>query len=453
VLREVQVPPGGGSDFATIVSSAVAEAPRTRASFDARDAKFALQYDSGHVLPFVADSLVVTPPDARIAYIGANPVLDGMLASLVAELDLGPLARARLEDYSTAAGELDRIADVFIVDFGFDASVGNVSLGIADSSEFAQARARLIRCFDAFRHLVELERARLEAGEHPRRFLLVNSSAVFWNAYVLAHLHCSQTTPHSRVRHATVKLQPNDDEATRAANVRSLRLIRWMARRDVGQGRLRVRLGETMEIADLDDYAGFGDGWAYPDREAVWTRGPRSELSIAVDVTTDRSYLLTLGFDAVGVDPGDSLRVDLLANGTHVTASQLPRVPTQPGQRRSRADYREVWQTLRRPIAKLVKKARALGVPGVDAAIQMARRLVGGQAGDPTLTWNVALPAHALVDGNVDLALVIEEPASWSDDKQRGLHLRSLTIAEMSRPKRLDGMHDTGRTTLRADHP
>lgn len=457
VLEEVQAHRGVRSDFATTVLSAAADAPPRRASFDARDAKFELGYDSCHVLPFVADSLIVSPPNARIAYIGTNSVLEQMLASLVAGLGLGgPLASARLED-STSANELDQIADVVIVDLGVDASVGDVSLddvslGSAHGPEFAKVRAGLIRSFDAFRQLVELERMRLESGEHPRRFLLVNSSAVFWNAYALAHLHCSQSTPHSRVRHATVKLQAHDDDATRAANVRALRLIRWIARRDVGQGRLRMRLGETLEIADIDDYAGFGDGWAYPDKTAMWTHGPRAELSIAFDETTESSCLLTLAFDAIGVHPSDSIRVDLVANGTRVAATEFPRVRKEPEHRRHVIDFRDVWRMLRKPLAKLVGEARAVGVPGVDAAVDMARRLAGVGAGDSTLTWNVALPAHALAEGKVDLALVIEEPVSWSDDQRRGLHLQSLTIGEKRRRRRLDEIRDSARATLPAHY-
>jgi len=452
-LEEVDARRGVESGFATAVLSAAAGVSLARPPFDARDAKFALGYDSGHVLAFVADSLMVSPPDAKIGYIGANSVLEGMLASLVAELDLGgPLLRTQLEGL-TSATELDRAADVFIVDLGLDAAFGDVSLDdvsldIADGSEVAHARAGLIRSFDTFRQLVELERRRLASGEHPRRFLLVNSSAVFWNAYALAHLHCSQATPYARVRHATVKLQPNDDDATRAANVRALRLIRWMSRRDLDQGRLHVRLGETVEIADLEDYAGFGEGWAYPDKTAVWTRGSRSELSIGLDEAIETSCLLTLAFDEIGVRPDDSIQVELLANGERVAASEFPRVSKKLSQRRAADDLRDIRQTLRRPIVKLVRTARALGVPGVDAAIGMVRRLVGGPVGDPRLTWSIALPPRILGDGKVDLTLVLQEPVSWADDQRRGLHLRSLTLGHKSRRRRVEDI-DTTRATLR----
>ena len=451
VLEDVKVRRGLAPNLSNVLMSAAGDAPSPRSSFDARETKFALEYDSGHVLPFVTDSLIVSPPDATIAYIGSNSVLERMLASLVGELDLGgPLATAHLENLESVT-DLDRIADVFIVDLGVDRSVGDDFLGTAQGSEFAHARAGLIRSFDAFRRLVELERTRLESGEHPRRLLLVNSSAVFWNAYVLAQLNCSQTTPHSRVRHATVKLRPSDDDASHAATVRALRLIRWMARRDAGPGRLNVRLGETVEIADLEDYAGFGDGWAYPDREAVWTRGPRSDLAIACDETIENSCLLTLVFDAIGVRSEDSVRVELFAKGARVAAREFPRVRKQHGQRRAIDDGRDLRRTLRRPVAALVRRARALGVPGVDFAVGMARRLSRGRIDDPELTWTTTLPALSVADREVDLALEIEGPVSWSDDR-RGLHLRSLTLGEKGLRRRVHAIPDIVRGTLRGHH-
>ncbi len=51
------------------------------------------------MLPFVADSLAVSPPGATVGYVGANPVLEQLLAALVAELDGGrSLAVADLDD-------------------------------------------------------------------------------------------------------------------------------------------------------------------------------------------------------------------------------------------------------------------------------------------------------------------------------------------------------------------
>ena len=50
------------------------------------DWAFGLTYDSGHVLPFVADSIAVSPAGATIAYLGANPTFERMLGVLTTEL-------------------------------------------------------------------------------------------------------------------------------------------------------------------------------------------------------------------------------------------------------------------------------------------------------------------------------------------------------------------------------
>ena len=76
-LEEVQVRRRVGSYFAARVLEATQNGAASRVSFDAPEAKFALTYDSGHVLPFVADSLTVSPPDAIIGYIGPTPFSSG----------------------------------------------------------------------------------------------------------------------------------------------------------------------------------------------------------------------------------------------------------------------------------------------------------------------------------------------------------------------------------------
>ena len=97
---------------------------------DAARVPFELTYDSGHVLPFIADSLAVSPSDATIGYVGANPVLERMLATVVAQLGFeGPLEVADLDDMSSVE-ELARDADVLIVDLGIDA-LGRGRLALA----------------------------------------------------------------------------------------------------------------------------------------------------------------------------------------------------------------------------------------------------------------------------------------------------------------------------------
>ena len=192
-------------------------------------------------------------------------------------------------------------------------------------------------------------------------------------------------------------------------------LVNWSTRHDAGPGRLHLPLGKTVEIADLDDYGGFGEGWEYPDETAIWTQGPRSELAIALDGKCEGETLLALSFDKIGVRSDESLKVELLVNGARVATCDFARAGKPHGRgRRLDSISNAARPTLRKPVARLVRQARALGIPGVDATVGMVRRLGVGRAGDPKLTWSVALPARVVADGKIDLTLVIEEPVDWS---------------------------------------
>jgi hypothetical protein len=377
-LEEVDVRERSGPNLAACLVAAIPNSPGPRTPSDAARVPFELTYDSGHVLPFVADSLAVSPSDATIGYLGANPVLERMLATAVERLGFRrPLEAAKLDDLSSVE-ELSCTADVFVVDLGVDASLVDASLSTAGDHQPAQLPARLDPAFDALERLIELERARLELGEHPRRFVLVHSWTVFWDAYVLAQLDCSHTTAHSRVRRATVRRVPIDDEATRAALVRERRLIRWAARGEPGQKRLHFRAREAVELADLSDYGGFGDGWAYPDEAGIWTQGSRSQLALALDGIVEGDYVLGLSLGSICVEPDESLRVEALVNDERATAR----------------DFRY---------------------------------------GDPE--WYIELPAPVPSDGEIDLTFEIEEPSTpialgWSDDDDRrlGLLLRTARL-------------------------
>ena len=366
-----------GPGFAAAVVAAIPNSPGPRTPSDAARVPFELTYDSGHVLPFVADSLAVSPSDATIGYMGANPVLERMLATAVERLGFrSPLEVAKLDDLSSVE-ELARTADVFVVDLGVDASLVDASLSTARDHQPAQLPARLDRALEALERLIELERARLELGEHPRRFVLVHSWTVFWDAYVLAHLDCSHTTAHSRVRRATVRRVPIDDEATRAALARERRLVRWAARGEAGQRRLHVRPRQAVELADLGDYGGFGDGWAYPDERGIWTQGSRARLALALDGVGEGDYVLALSLGSVCVATDASLRVQAFVNGERVAARDF-------------------------------------------------------SYGDPE--WHIELPARASADGEVDLTFEVEEPSTplelgWSSDERRiGILLRAATL-------------------------
>jgi hypothetical protein len=377
-LAEVPVGERSGPGFATALVAAIPNIPGPPKPSDAARVPFELTYDSGHVLPFVADSLAVSPTHATIGYMGANPVLERMLATAVAELGFRmPLEVARLDDLSSVE-QLARTADVFVVDLGLDASLVDSSLSAVEDHQPAQLPASLDPAFEALERLIELERARLELGEHPRRFVLVHSWTVFWDAYVLAHLDCSHTTAHSRVRRATVRRAPVYDEATKDALTRERRLRRWATRGQAGQRRLRIAARETADLANLRDYGGFGEGWAYPDEAGIWTQGSRSELALALDGVDEGDYVLALSLGSVCVAPDASLAVEALVNG----------------QRAAARDF-------------------SYGDPG----------------------WHIELPVDPSDNGEVDLTIEIEEQTSplalgWSidDDRPLGLLFRTAKL-------------------------
>ena len=204
-----EVPLVRRTDLAESVREAIPQGPAPPAGSDALGAPQALTYDSGHILPFIADSLVTAVPDTTVAYIGANPILERMLAALIERTQLaGRLEVADLED-PDSIGSLVETADVFVVDLGLDASLVDPSFATDEADESVRFRTKLDETFMALHSLIELERSRLERGEHPHPVVLVNSASDFWNAYIIAQLDCSHTTVHSRVRRATVKLSPD----------------------------------------------------------------------------------------------------------------------------------------------------------------------------------------------------------------------------------------------------
>jgi hypothetical protein len=377
-LEEVPVRERSGPHFAATLAAAIPNSPGPRMSSDAARVPFEVTYDSGHVLPFIADSLAVSPWDATIGYVGANPVLERMLATVVPQLGFtNPLEVADLEDVRSVE-ELARISDVLVVDLGLDASLVDASAYMAQNSEPAKLPRGLGRTFNALERLIELERARLELGAHPRRFVLVHSWTVFWDAYVLANFDCSHTTAHSRVRRATVRLSPADNAPTMAALARGRRLLRWASRADGGHPRLHLRAHERVELGELSDYGGFGGGWSYPDERGLWTQGSRSELALAAEGIGEGDYVLALSLDSICVRSDASLKVGVFADGERVATRDF-------------------------------------------------------SYGDPE--WHIELPRRMLAAGQVDLSFETENPSSpvdldWSDtdDRRLGILLRSVTL-------------------------
>jgi hypothetical protein len=397
-LEEISVRERSGSRFAAAVVTASPESALPRAPSDAARVPLELTYDSGHVLPFVADSLAVSPPNATIGYVGANPVLQESLASLIAELEGGrSLAIADLDELSSIDG-LARTADLFVVDLGIDAALLGSSSSTAEDHQPAQLPADLARAFVGLERLIELERERLGRGEHPRRFVLVHSWTVFWDAHVLANMDCSHTTAHSRVRRATVRPVPIDDELTRELVAQERRLIRWAARGELGRRRFHVHARERVNLGDVADYGGFGDGWAFPEEKGLWTQGPRSEVALALDGIEETDHVLALVLDSICVAPDATLKVEALGNGERLVARAF-------------------------------------------------------EYGDPD--WHIELPATTVAAGVLDLTFEIEEPRSLlqlglarDDDRPLGILLQTMTVlpaaddaaqAGLARERRLAG--------------
>jgi hypothetical protein len=431
-LKEVPVGRSASLHVVESVASVVPdESTPTRTPSDALAAGFQLTYDSGHILPFVADSLIVSSADTTVGYVGANPVLLSMLATLVMELGLqGELKVADLED-SDSIDELVASADVIVVDLGIDAKLvePTPSRTAGPTYESVELPNGLDRTYTRLERLVECERARIALGAHPRRIVLVNSATAFWDAYVVAHLDCSHTTVHSRVRRATVKPVPDQAFTSTESGDIARRLIRWSARRHAGDGRLHVGAHGRASIAELNDYAGFGDGWAFPDTLGVWTEGQRAELAIGLEGSAEDT-VLALALAGVCVGPGDALEVALLVNGERLAVEQF-----SPNQ------WDVILPPVRPPTPRVVQAAKSI-LPGAvaDRLRPMYWRMVAPDARPASvvhlaeLVWRVELPSEVVARRIADITFAVDDPRSpltvgWSNDtRELGVQLRSLTL-------------------------
>jgi hypothetical protein len=389
-VEQVDVRERVGPRLATALSGAIPREPGPRASSDAARVPYELTYDSGHVLPFVADALAVSAPSAAVGYVGANPVLERMLASAVAGLWFAsPLKSARLDDLGSVE-ELATRTDILVVDLGMDASAADSSLASPGAHQPARIPPELSGALDVLERLVDLERARLERGEGPRRFVLVHSWTVFWDAFVTANFDCSHTTAHSRVRRATVRRVPVDDRATWSALARERLAFRWGTRGEAGPHRLAVPARGSVKVGRLREYAGFGDGWAVPEVTGIWTQGRRSKLALALEGGGNGDRVLALSLGSICVAPDSSVSVAAFVNGERVAAREF-------------------------------------------------------RHGDPE--WHVEVPAHALRDGEIDLTFEIDDPRTplevgWSDedDRRLGVLLRGITLLPADDPAARTGL-------------
>jgi hypothetical protein len=362
-----------GRKLVETVVRAIGDDVGIRGISDAKEMRRVVTYDSAHVLPFVAESLVLAPPKTTVGYVGANPVLRRMLGALVS--DLGHrLVAAQIGD-EASVDTLDRAAEVLVIDLGIDRSLVGSEVDI-DSPRLPEG---LAFASGAFPRLIERERARNQAGAYPRRFVLINSTNALWDAYVLAQMDCRYSTYHSRVRRATVKVMPDDDAVAIAAVDQAARLVRFSTR---PSGRLALRPGKSVSVAALDDYRGFGDGWAFPDEWGIWTQGHGASLALALPGGFKRNPKLALSIGSVCIGPDDSLKVELFVDGAHVAT-------------RSFSDpYREY-------------------------------------------VWRFTVPEEALERQSANVTLVVHDPRSptsigWSgDDRPLGLHLRAVSFGSV----------------------
>jgi hypothetical protein len=299
--------------------------------------------------------------------------------------------------------------------------------------------SRLEQVVTTLERFVALERARIKRGEHPKRVVLINSAASFWDAYVLTQLECSHTSPHLRVRRATVKPVPDKGYARTAPVELMRRQARWSVRR-AGRPDLPVRAGSRIRIADLDDFGGFGDGWSRPDTFGLWTEGPRAELTISLG-KSEKYTVLAIGVDGVCVEPGGSLTVDVLVEGELVSSRDFS------------AARSPVLPTLRQPPSpRLTHRAKAVLPNAVTRRLYpLFWRLFTPASLRPGVShlretvWRIELPPEVSSRRPVNLTFVFNRSrtaqpvlASGSSDGERelGIHIRSLRLEQPSRTLR-----------------
>jgi hypothetical protein len=360
-----------GQELVETVVRAIGDEGGRRGISDAKEMRRVVTYDSAHVLPFAAESLVSLPPKTTVGYLGANPLLHRMLGSLV--FDLGHHSVAAQIGDEASLDALDRAAEAFVIDLGIDRSL----IGWESDTDSPKLPEGLAFVFEIFRRLIERERARIQAGAYPRRFVLINSSNALWDAYVLTQMDCTYSTYHSRVCRAVVKAMPDAQDAVAVAAVkRAESLFRFSTR---PSGRLALRHGKSVSVADLDDYSGFGDGWAFPDEWGIWTQGPQASLALALRGGFKRNAQLALWIGSVCIASDDLLEVELFVDGAHVST-------------------------------------RSFGEPYRE------------------YVWRFPLPEQALERQSADVTLVVHDPRSptsvgWSgDDRPLGLHIRAVSL-------------------------
>ncbi len=171
-------------------------------------------YSASHVLPFLADIFVNAPPRTSIGWVGSNPELHRMFATIWKKID----AEARLVafepqsdlyglklsgDHAASLEELNSQVDAVIFDYNA------VSAGIEQS----KSEKMLDGIRSAFIQLVDMEQERLSTGRLPRRFVAVNAIHNSFESMTNHLLHTARTPFSSRIRQGFVvkRLEPGKE--------------------------------------------------------------------------------------------------------------------------------------------------------------------------------------------------------------------------------------------------
>ena len=171
---------------------------------------------------------------------------------------------------------------------------------------------------EAFERLIDRERLRLQARRASAALRAVNSATAFVESLVLEEFDCSATTPHSRVRRATVKLRSSHEPRASRNRPGAIDCESAPVPLDFGSARL-------LRSVSSKDFPAFGDGWAFPDVTSIWTRGERAEILLDLRQARPGRHRVEISFGRVGARPGQALTVTLSIDGKPVSQTSLRR--------------------------------------------------------------------------------------------------------------------------------
>ncbi len=381
-----------GGRFAAAVLAAAPTARRPRVRRTRPACSYELTYDSGHVLPFVADSLAVAPPGATVGYVGANTVLEQSLAALVARARRRPLAGGRRPRRLRARSTSWRAPRT---------CSSSTSASTCRLPTLPRRRRRRLPARAApgeARSGLPRARATRGARARPRR-------ARRASAPLRARAQLDRVL--GRVRPGAFRLQPHDGPLTRSARDRQAGPDR--RRGDAGVARCRS--------------AGSSAG----RRAASWGgRASRCSAHDAVELADLRTTAASARAGPFRTKPGSGRRARAPRSRSRSTGSRRAAI-------RPRALAR---QHLRRAGRDAQRSRRS----------RTASRSRPGRSATATRTGTSSCLAAA-PNGAVDLTFEIEEPGSplalgWSaeDERPLGILLRTVTLLPAADPAARAGL-------------